>query len=83
MTMNALGAFAVALIFISANLYVGGYEIYNLGYRYGAIGAWVGASVTFLLGLFISILFIRAYRKQRSRETSDDYKRETGKFDRD
>lgn len=80
MTMNALGAFAVALIFIASNLYVGGYKILDLGHRCGAISAWVGASITLLFGLILTGLFIRAYKKQKRIEAIKNHTLETGQL---
>ena len=62
MTMNALGGFAVALVFIASNLYIGGFAISDYGCKCGAIGAWVGASIAFVIGLMLTSLFIKAYK---------------------
>ncbi len=53
--MNALGAIIIACIFIASNLYVGGYQIWSLGYKSGAIGAWIMAGVILILGIFLSM----------------------------
>lgn len=73
MTMSALGAFAVALVFIASNLYIGGFVIWNLDLKCGAIGAWVGAGISFLIGLLVISLFIKEYKKQKKRAATKDY----------
>ena len=80
MTMNALGGFAVALVFIASNLYIGGFAISDYGCKCGAIGAWVGASIAFVIGLMLTSLFIKAYTKQKKREAIGDYTMETHKL---
>jgi len=80
MTMNALGAIVVAFIFISSNLYVAGFQILNMDYRLGAIGAWVVGSIMLILAIFLTILFIRAYKLQKMVEDSDTVTLRTGRI---
>ncbi len=78
MTMNALGAIIIACIFIASNLYVGAYQICSLGYKSGAIGAWIIAGVVLVLGIFLSVRFVKSYRLQKSMEDVESYTHRTG-----
>lgn len=80
MTMNALGAIIIACIFIASNLYVGGYQIWSLGYKSGAIGAWIITGVILILGIFLSMRFIKAYKLQKSMEDTESYTHRTGRL---
>ena len=80
MTLNALGAVDVACIFISSNLYVAGFQILNMGYRAGAVWAWIAGSIIFALAIFLTVLFIRAYKIQKMVEDSDTSTLRTGKI---
>jgi len=76
--MTALGAIIIACIFIASNLYVGGYQICSLGYRSGAIGAWIIAGLILVLGIFLSVRFIKAYKLQKGIEDVETYTHRTG-----
>ena len=72
MSMVALGAFGGVLFLAAINLYAAGFYIDNLGYRCGAIIAWIGASITLVTAIITIIFFFREYRKQRRREKRED-----------
>lgn len=80
MSMVALGAFAGVLLIASISLLVGGFHIYNLGYSWGAIGAWIGGGIILIGAIYLSYLFRKAYRKQREKEDIEDYTHRTHKL---
>ena len=80
MSMVALGAFAGVLLIASITLFVGGFHICNLGYSWGAIGAWIGSGITLIFAIYLSSLFRKAYRIQKAKEEDEDYTRREGKL---
>ncbi len=80
MSMVALGAFAGVLLFVSVSLFVGGFHILSLGYKWAAIGAWIGSGIILLASLMLMRLFAKAYQTQKEKEEDEDYTRRTGKI---
>ena len=73
MVATALATLGAGLLFVMATLYAAGFYIDNLGYCWGAIGAWVAATICLISGLYVLLyLFPKAYRKQKARDAWED-----------
>ncbi len=78
MVMLALGALAGVFFLGSIALFVGGFHICNMGYREGAIAAWVISAIMLIAAIFTLIIFRREYHVQKKIENLEDYTRRTG-----
>ena len=73
MSATALATLGAGLLFVATSLYTAGFIIQNLGYFGGSIGAWVGATISVLFGLWTLLVpFRKEYNKQKKRDEWDD-----------